>query len=335
MDSYCVTKASSVRQLAVEYRPDEGAMTHVTVAIPTRERWAFARRALASVLEQTGVAFDVIVVDDGSRDAAGDVADFDDPRVRVLTLPRAGGVAAARNAAIAEARGEWVSFLDDDDVWAPDKLARQLQTAAAHDADFVWTGQLLVDRDMTPLKAWAAPAADGIARALLDTNGIGGPSSMMVRRSALTEVGGFDERLSVLADWDLWLRLAANHTPAACPDLVTAYTLHDSNMHIVAMDRAIEEHAYMRDKHAALTDAAGVELGGRRFWEWVALGYRLQGRRLAAAATYLKAWRASGCRRDLVRAAVVLAGEPVMRLGAAKRPPIPSERYEWLRQTPS
>jgi glycosyltransferase involved in cell wall biosynthesis len=301
--------------------------------IPTRERWAFARRAVASVLAQTGVDFEVVVVDDGSREPCALADGLADPRVRVLTQPVSLGVAAARNAAIAQARGEWVAFLDDDDLWAPNKLARQLEVAGESDADWVWTGQLLVDKALKPLKLWAAPSPEGIERALLDTNGIGGPSSMMVRRAALERIGGFDEELAVLADWDMWLRLAEHGVPAACPEPLTAYMVHDSNMHIVAMDRAVEEHAYMERKHADLARALGGRLGGERFWEWVALGYRMQGRRRAASATYLKLWRMSRSPRELVRASVVLAGEPAMRLGAARRPVVSPEPYEWLRRS--
>jgi glycosyltransferase involved in cell wall biosynthesis len=317
---------------AEESRSEQVALPRVTVAIPTRERPEFARRALGSVLAQTGVVLEVVVVDDGSRGPAVDPAELDDPRVRMVTQRFPRGVAAARNAAIAHARGEWVAFLDDDDLWAPDKLERQLEVADECDADFVWTGQVLVDEHLKPVKEWTAPRAEGISRDLLDMNGIGGPSSMIVRRSLLEAVGGFDEELSVLADWDLWIRLAAAGKPAACDSLLTAYTIHSANMHIVAMDRAVEERGYLGRKHAALTREQGVELGGRRFWEWVARGYRLHGRRRAASATYLRLWRRSRSLRDLTRAAVVLAGEGAMGVGATRHPVVPPEYYEWLRR---
>ena len=317
-----LTGLTRARTLATRDVTTASATPRVTVAIPTRERWAFARRALDSALGQEDVAIEVVVVDDGSRVPVEPGPELGDPRVRVIQLPHRVGVSAARNAAIRQARGEWIAFLDDDDLWAPTKLARQLEVAKRTGAEFVWTGQLVVDGDLRPQKAWYPPSADGIADALLDVNRIGGPSCVIAKRSAVEATGGFDERLSVLADWDMWIRLLANASPAACDDLLTAYTIHDSNMHIVAMDSAIAEQAYLESKHGPL--------GGALFWEWVALGYRRQGRRRAAAATYMQMWRASRSKRDFGRAAVVLFGERAMHLGSENKRAVPPTGHDWL-----
>ena len=94
----------------------------VTVVIPTRDRWSLLPGALESALSQRGVAVDVVVADDGSTTAPP--AEVRRSGVEVVRLETSGGIAAARNAAIVRATGEWVAFLDDDDIWAPDKLRR-------------------------------------------------------------------------------------------------------------------------------------------------------------------------------------------------------------------
>ncbi len=106
----------------------------VTVVIPTRRRPALVQRALHSVLAQTHTALDVVVVIDGP-DAETEFAlrHWPDPRVRVMHNPAPAGAGAARNLAAAEARGDWIAFLDDDDEWLPDKITRQLAAAAGRD----------------------------------------------------------------------------------------------------------------------------------------------------------------------------------------------------------
>jgi glycosyltransferase involved in cell wall biosynthesis len=320
-----LTGLTRARTLETPKGTSDDAMPCVTVAIPTRERWDFARRALESALAQEDVAIEVVIVDDGSRVPVETGPELHDSRVRVIKLPDRVGVSAARNAAISQARGEWVAFLDDDDLWAPNKLARQLEVAKQTGAEFIWTGQVVVDGDLRPQKAWSPPSADGIAAALLEVNRIGGPSCVIAKRSAIEAAGGFDEDLSLLADWDMWIRLLAHAAPAACDDLLTAYTIHDSNMHIVEIDSAVAEHAHLVRKH-------GPPLGGARFWEWVALGYRRQGRRFAAANTYMQMWRESRRVRDLGRAAVVLLGEGAMQLGSENKRAAPPTGHDWLQR---
>ncbi len=103
----------------------------VTVVIPTRRRPELVQRALRSVLAQTHTALDVVVVIDGPDPATDEaLRNWPDERVRVLQNPAPIGAGAARNRAALEAKGAWIAFLDDDDEWLPDKLARQLAAAA-------------------------------------------------------------------------------------------------------------------------------------------------------------------------------------------------------------
>src|ERR1044071_7041476 len=101
-------------------------MPRVSVVIPTRDRAHLLQRTLASVLKQSIDSLEVIVVDDASNDAASTAAAAAHPRVRLLRNPEPSGVSVARNRGIAAARGDWIAFCDDDDLWAPSKLQQQL-----------------------------------------------------------------------------------------------------------------------------------------------------------------------------------------------------------------
>src|ERR687898_2985729 len=96
------------------------AVADVSVVVPTHDRPRLLMQTLGSILRQQAVDFEVIVVDDGSRDGTAEVVSWlGDARVRLLRHDRSKGVSAARNTGIAAAHGEWLAFCDDDDLWAP------------------------------------------------------------------------------------------------------------------------------------------------------------------------------------------------------------------------
>ena len=126
--------------------------------IPTRGRWALLEPTLAAALAQDGVALEVVVVDDGSEDGtAAELARVGDERLRVVRHEQPRGVAVARNAGIAAASGEWIAFLDDDDLWSPRKLRNQLDASAAAGAEFAYSAVVAVDEDLTATRALPFP----------------------------------------------------------------------------------------------------------------------------------------------------------------------------------
>ena len=149
----------------------------VSVVIPTRNRpGLLTTHALPSALSQRGVDVEVVVVDDGSdEDSRRALEELSTGRVRVVRHEVRVGQARARNSGIAAARGEWIAFLDDDDLWSPDKLQEQLAAAAAVDAEFVYTGVVEVDEgrggEVTRLLPAISP--DGLLERLLVTSAIG------------------------------------------------------------------------------------------------------------------------------------------------------------------
>ena len=98
---------------------DSAGKPDVSVVVPTRDRWTLLDATLTSALAQQGVNFEIIVIDDGSSSQPPPMPALTDPRVRLIRNAGPHGVARARNLGIDQARGQWIAFLDDDDVWAP------------------------------------------------------------------------------------------------------------------------------------------------------------------------------------------------------------------------
>jgi hypothetical protein len=306
---------------AVGIRPSSSARCEVSVVIPTRNRPRFLRQAVASALSQDDVDVEVIVIDDASdAPAAREALRFTDPRVRVEVSRRPGGASRARNQGLARARGHWVAFLDDDDLFAPTRLRAHLEGVGA--AGFGFCGQLLVDPDRRTVGAVPAASANNLRERLRTKSSIGGASVVIARTELLRQVGGFDEGLYALHDWDLWIRLASTATATATPDLLVAYTQHGSNMHLVAPDRVLADFGRFQRVHD-VTPAAEIEL-----LEWLALDLERAGRGQAAARLHLQLARRGR------RVGSALRACRSIRRGA--RPAAPVEPHlagpEWLRQ---
>jgi glycosyltransferase involved in cell wall biosynthesis len=184
-------------------------------------------------VRQRDVALEVIVVDDGSRDpdmAAQVTADLGDDRVVLIRNTVPTGVSAARNRGIATARGSWVAFCDDDDLWAPNKLSLQLAVARATGRSWVYTGAVKIDLEQHVVGGLPPPPPEEALARLPHVNPVpGGCSGVLASTAALRAAGGFDNELVNLADWDLWMRLAATGPPAFVPQPLVAYRIHADN----------------------------------------------------------------------------------------------------------
>jgi glycosyltransferase involved in cell wall biosynthesis len=276
------------------------------------------------------VELEVLIVDDGSTD--GSLAQAEavlDPRVIVIRQDH-GGVAAARNNGIEQASAPWIALLDDDDLWAADKCRRQLDALAARDAEIAYTSAVITDGSLSYKRVLRAPDQDRVLETLMGSNTIGTPSSVVARRDALIAIGGFDTSLSVLADWDAWLRLCPGRRAAACHEPLTAYVEHDANLHVVDTDSVLKEFAQLRSRHSALAAGLGVSLGDVDWWRWIASSYRRAGRRRRAALAYLDVGVRFRSSRDIARALAILGGERSMeRLAGPPASPDIDGRHEW------
>jgi glycosyltransferase involved in cell wall biosynthesis len=191
----------------------------VTVVIPAFNRAGTIRAAVESVLSQSYADLELLVVDDGSTDGTmSTLAEITDPRLRLLANPGNMGPSAARNTGIQASRGDWVAFQDSDDEWLPDKLAKQMAQIALTGPGCIaaYCGMLIdtpKDGSLGPDGVRYYPDAslgkrEGnlleplLRRSLISTQ------TLVARRDALLKIGGFDESLPALEDWDCVLRLA-------------------------------------------------------------------------------------------------------------------------------
>lgn len=200
----------------------------VSVIIPTFNRCAMLREAVGSVIAQRDVLLELIIVDDGSTDGTwedlhrGELARMIDCEVvacRVMTERTCRrGPAAARNRGVALARADYVAFLDSDDLWAPEKLGRQLAYMHAHpEYALVQTQESWMrnGRRVNPGLRHLKRSGDIFEPSLRTC--LVSPSAVMMRTGLLREIGGFDEELRACEDYDLWLRILSRY-PAGLLD---------------------------------------------------------------------------------------------------------------------
>jgi glycosyltransferase involved in cell wall biosynthesis len=199
----------------------------VSVIVAARDAGDTLAATLRSVLGQGIADFEVIVVDDGSTDATASVAAHTgDPRVKVLSTSRR-GASAARNAGLSAAKGRYVTFLDADDLWTPDKLGAQRDTLARnHSAAVAYSWTMLIDTRGGYLFAKRPSRHRGnVHRDLLTDLFLGSGSNIMIDRDRLRTDLRFDESLAIAEDWDFQLRLAREHEFVNVPAYQILYRL--------------------------------------------------------------------------------------------------------------
>jgi glycosyltransferase involved in cell wall biosynthesis len=306
-------------------------MSCVSVVVPTRNRSGLLAITLRSVLRQRDVELEVIVVDEASTDDTSDhLAGLGDARVRVVRHENPQGVSAARNRGAAEARGEWVAFTDDDDLWAPEKLARQIRAAEAADRNWSYAGSVNVTDDLQIVYGLPPPPPEEVVAALPHYNAIpGGGSNVVVRRETLLRAGPFDSRLRNTEDWEMWIRLAKAGPPAWVCSPLLAYRVHPSNSsldvaEIVRGTRLIEE------LHHTTADWG-------RLHRWLAESCLRTGQRRAALGQFARA-AAGGQARATAHDLALIARRRMRRSSSAPRPPQrgdprwTEEAAGWLRE---
>jgi glycosyltransferase involved in cell wall biosynthesis len=208
----------------------------VSVIIPTYNRSRYIAEAIRSVQAQTHRDVEIIVADDGSTDNTRDIVSQFGQGVTYLQLPHRGQPAATRNAGLLAAEGEYVTFLDSDDLFLPGKLALQLAAFEQHpEAGLAYSnGYFFRDDPQVPtgraLDGMPTPTGDALAD-LLRGNFLTSPV-VLIRRGCLDVVGLFDERPEFFAveDYDLWLRIAAHFPFVYAPGDVAAIRRHGESI---------------------------------------------------------------------------------------------------------
>lgn len=292
------------------------------MVLPTYRRPDLLARALSSVKEQTFGDWELIVVDDNDplsperEQTRSLMTHQDDPRVRYLEHDRNRGGSAARNTGIRAASAPLVAFLDDDDSWYPHKLERQVAhlEASPESTALVYCAFRHVARDGASHVVRPSDGGHTVA-ALLTKNQVGTTSAVVCRKSALLEVGGFDESLASRQDVDLYLRLAQRFELTYVADVLLDFHRHDGAAIGTNMLKALEANERFDLKHADLyaqhPDAAHYRLLTK------GTNLRWAGQRPQARATFVAAWRARPL--DLRALVGLLATSPVADLARALR----------------
>jgi glycosyltransferase involved in cell wall biosynthesis len=269
-------------------------MPDVSVVLATRNQARWLRETLASVRAQTFRDWELLVADDGSTDGTADVvAAQGDERIVWLPGPHADR-AAARNRALAAAKGRYVAFLDGDDCWHPDKLARQIAALdAAPDAALCYTIARFVDAGGAPLphRKPDDPPSGRIFPRLVRGNVIV-LASVLARREHVGAAGGFDATLPVFGceDWGLWLRLARRAPVIGLAEELTLYRRHAGNTawrSILRSGLAVLDRLYADPTVAAEAGLSLAAARARHFWYHATIAAadtRADGMALAAAA---------------------------------------------------
>jgi len=203
----------------------------VSVVIPAYNCARTIRQTLESALTQEDAELEVIVVDDGSSDATVEIVEaIPDPRVRLVRQSNA-GPAAARNTGTLQARGTWVAYLDADDLWLPHKLRTQLAVLSSRpDVLAVQASAYIVDDQLNVLWLNRCTQPENLLLSFLRFQNLpNAPSSWIVAREKLLEIGNWDAELAILEDWEFSLRLARYCNPVCLPEPLSMYRQHPGN----------------------------------------------------------------------------------------------------------
>jgi glycosyltransferase involved in cell wall biosynthesis len=261
----------------------------VTVVVPTRDRLPLLAQTLHSVLGQRDVNLEVVVVDEGSSDqTAAWLEAHPDPRLRFIRHDVPRGLGTARNVGAAAGRGDWLAFVDDDDVWAPDKLASQLATGPT---DWTIGGAITFRTD----DEGRAVLLDVVDRSISDLDVLpwwnpvpGGGSNAIVRRATFERLGGFDSTIDVVADWDLWVRLWQLGPPSIVHRPLVGYRIHEHNMSS-GVPRVLSATQVLDHRYRHLR--GGQPLDWAFAYAWLAEKAARGGARSAALRLSGRAWR--------------------------------------------
>lgn len=206
-------------------------MPKVTVIIPTYNRRDYVIKTIDSVLTQTYTDFEVIIIDDGSADGTGEAlsAQYGD-RIQYVWQENQ-GESMARNRGIDMAQSTYIAFLDSDDLWLPEKLAKQVPVLDCQpSAGMVFCQSWIIDA--SGQRIGERPFGSDLKLSDLSFeemsfgNRISGPSTTLIRRTALDKIDGFDTQIHFGEDWDLWLRMALHYQFAFIPEPLVLIRRH-------------------------------------------------------------------------------------------------------------
>lgn len=228
-----------------------------SVVIPAFNRRGLLEQALESVRRQTLPPDEIVVVDDGSTDGTAEWLQTQ-PDVRTIRQPNA-GAAKARNTGVREAAGDWIAFLDSDDLWDPRKLDLQRRALeGAPSRRWAICDSRAVDEGGNPLRGHHKPIRGGaVTGDLFDRTFIHTPS-VLIERKLVLEAGGFDESLTVCEDLDLWLKASLRSEVIAVQEPLFIRRVHPASLAHTDDPKHDEDKCRVLERFAADPEAARV-----------------------------------------------------------------------------
>ncbi|MEH1962235.1 MAG: glycosyltransferase [Nostoc sp.] len=207
-------------------------MTSISVIIPSYNSEKTIKKTIESVLNQSFSDLELIVINDGSKDSTLEIiSNFQDSRIKIFSFDNSGGN-ISRNRGLKYATGKFVSFLDADDIWTPDKLASQLQALQENlgaKVAYSWTDSI-DDNGEILLSGMHITVNGDVYEKLLVSNFLENGSNPLILREAIIELGGFDESLNAAQDWDMWLRLAYKFNFVCVPSVQILYRISPNSV---------------------------------------------------------------------------------------------------------
>lgn len=229
-------------------------MPRVSVIIPVYNGEKYISETVNSVIAQTYTDYELILVNDGSKDTTGQILEsFSNDRIKVLHIENS-GVSNARNIGYAESAGDYIAFLDADDLWLPERLQETVAYLDEHkEVGLVHTHMAVIDEKSQKTGEVFAGKEGNILEDLLLWNGccIPAPSSILVRREVMEEIDLFDTNLSTAADQEIFFRIANVYKIGMVNQPLGLYRIHGENMHL-NIARMEKEHVYTYKKAAEL-----------------------------------------------------------------------------------
>jgi glycosyltransferase involved in cell wall biosynthesis len=203
-------------------------MPKISVIIPTHNRAEFLRSATTSVLNQTFQDFEIVIIDDASKDHTREViAHFNDARIKVLHNQVSKGAAGARNIAIMNSNCEYIAFLDDDDEWLPEKL--KIQTCfldnSPPEVGGVCTGCFTIEKVSGRVLSIYNPEMNDLSKDNFITT-----SSVLLKRECFEKCGLFDESMLSCSDYDMWIRISKDFSIKFIKNALVKYYIHKNSL---------------------------------------------------------------------------------------------------------
>ncbi|MCK5851988.1 glycosyltransferase family 2 protein [bacterium] len=287
-------------------------MPFISIILPLYNGEEFIEKTLLSIGQQSYYDAELIVVDDGSSDNSCDIINHvistsSYPVLKNLKIinKENGGVASARNAGIKEAQGKWIAFIDQDDIWFPKKLERQIDVLRESNAKWSYSSFVrFYSNGKEVLKQNGSKNRMETLRLLVSGKLFIPPSTVLVEKSICVTEGGFDSNFIPSDEWDFFLTLAEKYKPAYCHEILVKFRSHPSSTAKKQKRKIFEAQLRVIEKHFSIALENGIEREIKKrvanvLWH-LGKEYELEGNKKNARKFYVKAIKNNPSRIKLI-----------------------------------